>query len=162
MKSGAQTRLIAVLLAVFTLAAVGLAIANFMQENNNTIPTDGVRWTEAEGGVRAASVPGDSPAARFGVRKGDILIAVDDVPTPNAATAQREIQRNGAWSQAKYSLLRKTAGNAKATALEVSVILTPSDRTDFAVKRLIALVYLALGLYVLFRRWTAPQSTHFF
>ncbi len=28
--------------------------------------------------------------------------------------------------------------------------------------RLIALVYLAIGLYVLFRRWTAPKSTHFY
>ncbi len=29
-------------------------------------------------------------------------------------------------------------------------------------QRLIALVYLAIGLFVLFRRWTAPKSTHFF
>jgi len=28
--------------------------------------------------------------------------------------------------------------------------------------RLIALIYLAIGLYVLFRRWTAPGSTHFY
>lgn len=162
MKSGAQTRLIAVLLAVFTLAAIGLAVANFMQENSSVIPTDGVRWTEADGGVRAVSVPGDTPAAKGGVRTGDILTAVNEVPTPNVSTAQREMQRNGVWSQAHYSLLRKTANGVKTTALEVVVILAPSDRTDFAVKRLIALVYLALGLYVLFRRWTAPQSTHFF
>ena len=28
--------------------------------------------------------------------------------------------------------------------------------------RLIALIYLVIGLYVLFRRWTAPKSTHFY
>ena len=28
--------------------------------------------------------------------------------------------------------------------------------------RLIALVYLLIGLYVLFRRWTAPKSLHFY
>src|SRR5206468_6335235 len=28
--------------------------------------------------------------------------------------------------------------------------------------RLIALVYLAIGLYVLLRRWTAPKSLHFY
>ena len=28
--------------------------------------------------------------------------------------------------------------------------------------RLIALIYLGIGLYVLFRRWTAPKSTHFY
>jgi PAS domain S-box-containing protein len=29
-------------------------------------------------------------------------------------------------------------------------------------QRLIALIYLGIGLYVLFRRWTAPKSTHFY
>ena len=28
--------------------------------------------------------------------------------------------------------------------------------------RLIALVYLGIGIYVLLRRWTAPKSTHFY
>src|SRR5208283_2585941 len=28
--------------------------------------------------------------------------------------------------------------------------------------RLIALIYLGIGLYVLLRRWTAPGSTHFY
>ncbi len=42
------------------------------------------------------------------------------------------------------------------------VYLEPTDRTDWQVERLIALVYLAIGLFVLLRRWTAPKSTHFF
>src|SRR5207249_4239259 len=28
--------------------------------------------------------------------------------------------------------------------------------------RVIALIYLGIGFYVLFRRWTAPRSTHFY
>src|SRR5581483_7061174 len=47
-------------------------------------------------------------------------------------------------------------------ALDVVVYLEPTDRSDYQVQRLIGLVYLAIGLYVLFRRWTAPRATHFY
>ncbi len=158
MKSEAQTRLLAVLLGIFTLAAISLSIANFVQESDYVLPTDGVRWSEVEGGLRAAMVPKNTPAERAGIRKGDVVVAINEVPTLRVASAQREMARSGAWSHAGYSILR---GNSRS-AFDVGVILEPSDRTDFQMKRLIALVYLALGLYVLFRRWTAPQSTHFF
>ncbi len=158
MKSESQTRLLAVLLGILTLAAVSLSIANFVQENDYILPTDGVRWTEAATGLRAASVPKNTPAERAGIRKGDVAIALDETPIPRVASVQREMTRTGAYSTATYSILR---GKSR-TPFDVKVILEPADRSDFQVKRLIALVYLALGLYVLFRRWTAPQSTHFF
>ncbi len=36
------------------------------------------------------------------------------------------------------------------------------DRSLNAGLRLIALIYLGIGLYVLLRRWTAPKSLHFY
>ena len=162
MKSGSQTRLLAVLLAVFTLAAFGLAIANLVQESSFDPATDGARWTESAGGLRAYIVPADTPAAKAGIKTGDILTAINDVPTTRLATAEREIEHSGSWSHATYSLLRKTSDPNKPAALTIGVYLEPTDRTDYQVMRLIALVYLAIGLYVLFRRWTAPKSTHFY
>ena len=162
MKSGAQTRLLAILLAVFTLAALGLAIANLVQESDYTPATDGAGWTESTGGLRAYEVPVDTPAYRAGVRAGDILTSVEDVPTPRLASLQRQIDAKGVWSKVKYSLLRRTSNSAKPVPIPVVVYLEPTDRTDWQVERLIALVYLAIGLFVLLRRWTAPKSTHFF
>jgi len=46
--------------------------------------------------------------------------------------------------------------------IHASVILEPADRSQDQGLRLIALVYLSIGLYVLFRRWTAPRATHFY
>jgi two-component system NtrC family sensor kinase len=161
-KSGAQTRLLAILLAVFTLAALGLAIANLVQESDYTPATDGAGWTESTGGLRAYEVPVDTPAYRAGVRAGDILTSVEDVPTPRLASLQRQIDAKGVWSKVKYSLLRRTSNSAKPVPIPVVVYLEPTDRTDWQVERLIALVYLAIGLFVLLRRWTAPKSTHFF
>ena len=161
MKSGSQTRLLAVLLAVVTLAAFGLAIANLVQESAQSSPTDGARLTETAGGLRAYIVPKDTPAYRAGIRSGDVITAINEVPTTRLATADREMSRTGVWSKATYSIQR-SIGEARTAPLEVGVILEPADLTDHQVLRLIALVYLAIGLYVLFRRWTAPKSTHFF
>ena len=161
MKSGSQTRLLAVLLAVVTLAACGLAIANLAQESSYDPATDGVRWTETDGGLRAYIVPKDTPGDRAGIRAGDVLTAINGVPTPRLAVAEHEIDRTGVWSHATDSILRRVGTNEIAP-LEIDVILEPADRTDFQVMRLIALVYLAIGLYVLLRRWTAPKSTHFY
>jgi two-component system NtrC family sensor kinase len=166
-KSGSQTRLLAVLLAVFTLAAFGLAIANLVQESSIDPATDGARWTEttlADGssGLRAYIVPSDTPAERAGIRKGDVLTAINGASIHRIADAEREISRSGIWSHAIYSLVRHASSAHPRAALDIGVILEPADRTDFQVMRLIALVYLAIGLYVLFRRWTAPKSTHFY
>ena len=162
MKSGAQTRLLAIVLAVFTLAALGLAIANLVQESSYNPATDGAGWTETDGGLRAYLVPPDTPAYRAGVRTGDVLTAINDVPTPQLAALEREINASGVWSHATYTLLRKTQRTAKLVDVPVVVYLEPTDRTDWQVERLIALVYLAIGPFVLFRRWTAPKSTHFY
>jgi two-component system NtrC family sensor kinase len=161
-KSGSQTRLLALLLAVFTLAAMGLAIANLLQESNDDPATDGVHWTETTGGLRAYIVPSETPGDKAGIKVGDVLTAINDVPTPRVAVAEREISLSGVYTMAKYSILRKANHSAQALPLEARVILAPTDRIDYQVMRLIALVYLAIGLYVLFRRWGAPKSTHFF
>jgi PAS domain S-box-containing protein len=71
--------------------------------------------------------------------------------------------RVGVWNTATYSIFR-SAGQAaaKASRFPIQVILEPEDHSKNYGERLIALVYLAIGLYVLLRRWTAPKSTHFY
>ncbi len=59
--------------------------------------------------------------------------------------------------------LRRTRLISKdAAKLDIQVILEPTDRSINQGLRFIALVYLCIGIYVLFRRWTAPKSTHFY
>jgi PAS domain S-box-containing protein len=163
-KSGYQTRLFAIFLALVTLGGIGLAVANLMQESNYDAPTDGARMTETKGGLLVYSVPTNTPAAKSGIRGGDIVTAINDRPTPTLADAERAIYRSGVMSTAKYSVERTTPSGQIAN-FPVQVILEPSsehDRSNNQAMRLIALVYLAIGLYVLFRRWTAPKSTHFY
>ena len=165
MKKALQTRALAIALAIATLAACLLAGFNFSQENSYDEPTDGIRWMEATGGLRAERVPADTPGDRAGVRTGDILVAVNEHPTPRLAAFEREIYRNGIWSHSTYSILRpihRAGAPDSAAKLEIPVIIEPTDKSINQGLRIIALVYLCIGLYVLFRRWTAPKSLHFF
>jgi len=82
-------------------------------------------------GLRAYLVPPDTPAYRAGVRTGDVLTAINDVPTPQLAALEREIDASGVWSHATYTLLRKTQRTAKLVDVPVVVYLEPTDRTDW-------------------------------
>lgn len=143
-------------LAVLTLAAVVFASINYTHENSFHLPTDGVWWTEAPGGLVAQKVLSGSPGDRAGIEPGDLLTGVNDNPTPRIGSLQRQIFDIGIYSKATYDIVRS------GIRLEIPVILVPKKRgIDYGL-RLIALVYLFIGLYVLFRRWTAPRSLHFY
>ena len=165
MKDAAQTRILAVALAVATLAVFVLALMNLQRENGFEIPTDGVTWMEVNGGLRAQYVPSGSPGDRAGVRTGDILVGVNERPVDRVPAQVRQMFRSGIWGHATYSILRPMAHDSSlknAARLDIQVILEPTDRSINQGLRFIALVYLSIGLYVLFRRWTAPKSTHFY
>jgi two-component system, NtrC family, sensor kinase len=165
MKNAFQTRILAVALALATLGACVLAAVNLHSEGNYAVATDGAWWVESQGGLEAKRVPVDSPAHRYGVRQGDVLVEINGRPTPTLAPFVREMFRSGVWAHATYSILRPIGNSdnlAGATKLDIQVILEPPDRSINQGMRLIALAYLCMGIYVLFRRWTAPKSTHFY
>lgn len=151
-----QIRVAAVLLALFTLTAAILASLNFAKEGDFVEPTDKVTWAEAAGGLVAQRVPGNSPGERAGIKPGDLLVSVNGVPTPRIASLVRCWFGSGVYRRAEYTLVRS------GVPVPASVILEPVDRSGNQVLRLVSLVYLFIGLYVLFRRWTAPHSTHFY
>ena len=165
MKNATQTRVLAIVLAVATLAACALAALNFNRESGFDVPTDGIWWVEATGGLRAERVPADSPGHRAGIRTGDVLTGIDDHPTPRIAALTREMFRSGIWAHSTYTILRPVSPAIDlngATRLDIQVILEPKDLSINQGLRFIALVYLCIGIYVLFRRWTAPKSVHFY
>jgi two-component system NtrC family sensor kinase len=166
MRNAFQTRILAVALALATLGVCVLAGFNLSQELSAEFPTDGVVWMETQGGLEADRVPADSPGWKAGIRPGDVLKAINGEPTTRLASQVRAIYRNGLYEHpATYSVVRPGAGVhgvADTAAFPVQVYLESADRSTDQGKRLIALVYLLIGLYVLFRRWTAPKSTHFY
>ena len=151
-----QDRFLAVLLFMFTAAAVVFAWYNFRTESKFDVPSDGVWWVEHSGKIVAQRVDIEGPGARGGIRVGDIATAVNDEAIRNVGGLTRQLYRTGIYSKANYSLVRSNV------PLTVPVILVPVDKSINSGLRLIALIYLGIGLYVLLRRWTAPRATHFY
>lgn len=160
METNLSNRIQATLLAIFTVGLVLLAVWNFRQESEYPQLQDGVWWSEAPNGsgLIAEKVLPKSPAQRSGLQEHDLLTAVNEVPVHRQADFGRELYRTGAWGNAHYSITRQ------GIQLENPVLVVPEpvDRSLQQALRVIGLIYLAIGIYVLFRRWTAPRAMHFY
>ncbi len=156
MNRESQARFVAVLLFLTTVAAVVFAGFNFQKEREFAVPDDGAAWIEQNGRLVAETVDAGGPGARAGIKSGDMLISVNGRDIKDLAGLERQIFSTGVWSKAVYSVARH------GVTLDSTVILVPADRSLNNWLRLIALIYLGIGVYVLLRRWTAPSSTHFY
>ncbi|HUX45050.1 MAG TPA: ATP-binding protein [Terracidiphilus sp.] len=160
METSLFNRLQATLLAVATAGLVILAVLNFRQESRFQQPYDGVWWSEASSaaGLVADKVLPNTPGERAGIRAHDLLTAVNDDPVVHMSDLQRELYHTGVYGKADYTITRD------GIQLDTPVVVYPEPppRGVQQALRLIGLIYLAIGIYVLFRRWTAPRATHFY
>jgi two-component system NtrC family sensor kinase len=157
MRKDFQFRFSALTLAFLTLAAVIFAGINYWKEQQNPVPTDGIWWIENGRTIQAQRLVPGGPGDKAGIKPGDHLLAIEYQPIKTAYAVTRQLYKSGVWSKALYQLERH------GVKLEpVSVILVPADKSMYQGLRLIALIYLGIGVYVLLRRWTAPKSTHFY
>ena len=156
MNRESQARFVAVLLFLLTVAAVVFAGFNFQKEQNSAAPDDGVWWVEHNGRLVADRVDPNGPGAKAGIKADDQLVSVNGQEIKSTPGLVRQLYHTGVWSKATYSLIRNSV------PLDSNVILVPADRSLNNWLRLIALIYLGIGVYVLLRRWTAPGSTHFY
>jgi two-component system, NtrC family, sensor kinase len=156
MNRESQVRFVAVVLFVLTVTAVVFAGFNLQKERAYAVPDDGVWWTEQSGHLIADRVDSDGPGAKAGIKPGDQLVSVNGEEITSTAGLERQLYRTGVFFKATYTLSRQSV------VLDSTVILSPADRSLNDWLRLIALIYLGIGLYVLLRRWTAPGSTHFY
>jgi PAS domain S-box-containing protein len=82
----------------------------------------------------------------------------DYAPIAQVADLERVLYRTEVYGKASYRITR----DGVLLDTPVVVIPEPADRSLAQGQRVIGLIYLAIGIYVLFRRWTAPRATHFY
>jgi PAS domain S-box-containing protein len=160
MEANVFTRLQATLLAIATAGLFLLALMNLRQERLFQQPDDGVWWREVPTGtgLEAEKVLPGMPGQRAGIQVHDLLTAIGDTPVSRVSDLERVLYPIGPYGQADYVITR----DGIPLDDPVKVIPVPLDRSLSQAQRVIGLVYLAIGIYVLFRRWTAPRATHFY
>jgi PAS domain S-box-containing protein len=95
---------------------------------------------------------------RAGIKQYDLLTEVNDAPIVRVADLERALYHAGPYGQAFYTITR----DGIPLDTPVKVIPEPLDRSLALGLRVIGLIYLVIGFYVLFRRWGAPRATHFY
>ena len=151
------------LLVIVTVALVVAAAINFQQQSRFHLPDDGITWLDQQHGVGQNSsitalyiAPG-SPGQKAGIRKGDELTSIADLPVQQSEDVTAILARLGAWKKADYKVMR----NGVDVTFNVIIGEAERDSTIFY-QYAVGLVYLAIGLFVYFRRVGAPRSLHFF
>src|ERR1700677_1761130 len=158
MNDSLRMRLGAVILALLTLAAIVFAVLNFQQRSLYVPPDDGVTWMDSAQGVAAWHVVADSPAAKAGIRQGDVVEAVRGVTIHRSTDVTRVLFHVGPWTEIRYQLLRD--GRAFATPVVTAPQENPSSIENYL--RVLGLLYLFIGLFIFVRRWNAPRAIHFY
>src|SRR3981189_303676 len=158
MRQNLRVRVGAVVLALATLAAIVFAWLNFLQRSRYDLVDDGVAWSDGLAGVEAWKVAADSPASAAGIHSGDILLAINDVAVPRAASVANRLYRAGLWTPLRYKLSRN------GEEFETRLIPTPPQKpiTIENYLRVVGLLYLFIGLFIFARRWNAPKAVHFY
>jgi two-component system, NtrC family, sensor kinase len=158
MKDGLRMRLGAVVLALLTLAAVIFAVLNFQQRSRFILPDDGVTWMDSQQGVLAWHVIPDSPAAKAGIKEGDLVQSVRGITIHRASDVTRVLFHVGPWTEIRYAMRR--GGEKFETPLVTAPQENPSSIENYL--RVTALLYLFIGLFIFVRRWNAPRAIHFY
>ena len=98
------------------------------------------------------------PGQRTPMKAKDLLARASYTPIARVADLERVLYSTEIYGKANYTITR----DGMPLDTPVVVIPEPADRGMALGLRVIGLIYLAIGIYVLFRRWTAPRATHFY
>ena len=156
-----KTQFVSALLFVLTVAAVCCATINFRHQKIDTLPEDGVIWVDrtlaGQDVVQALHVTAGGEADNAGIHDGDILLEISGNPIRKSLDVARVLQQIGSWSQVRYQLRR---GSIQLPA-QVIVGERVPDRAVYY-QYVVGAVYLLIGLFVYYRRVSAPRSVHFY
>lgn len=144
-------------------ALIALAFINIVLVRNYQVSApvdDGVLWmTDGGAAVRAVEVAPGSPADLAGVRRDDILLAIDGVPVASRADVAAALDGVRAGGAVTYAVSR----GAVDDLVEVRLALAPGPRYDlYYPLAAVGIFGLLVGASVRLRRPNDQATLHFF
>ncbi|HXD18689.1 MAG TPA: PDZ domain-containing protein, partial [Vicinamibacterales bacterium] len=148
-----------VLPVVLASALLCLGIANISARATWHAVEDGVLWTAQADGVVASDIARGTSAAAVGIRRGDLLLAIDDRPVQQVADIEQLLQGAAAGQTARYTILR--LGTREVVDVRIAPI--PSGpRALYFFLAAVGIFTLVVGAAVRLRRPRDPATLHFF
>jgi PAS domain S-box-containing protein len=146
--------------SVFAVTVVALLVAlgvtNVATYSRWHEVEDGALWSARAEGVVATET--DSVAAAAGIRRGDVLIAVNGSPVQAPSDVVEYQHRGHAGTRLVYTLLREGARQP----LEVTLTPAPRGNSIYYVLAVVGLFTLLVGASVRLRRPHDQATLHFF
>ncbi len=151
-------RIQSVLVVGVGLALAALGVANLVLKASFTLMDDGAFWRQTAQGLVAARVAPEGPAARAGIRIGDVLVAVDDQEV-SASRLESLLATRQSGERANYTLLRESERRVLDVAVEP---LARGNVSAFYYLSLAGFFCLVVGTVVLLRRPADRTALHFY
>ncbi len=148
-----------VLPAVVVGALLCLGIANISARATWHAVEDGVLWTAQPEGVVAADVAPGTAAAAVGIRRGDLLLAIDDRPVQQVSDIEDVLRGAVDGQTARYTVLR--LGTREVVDVRIAPIPT-GPRAVYFFLASVGIFTLLVGGAVRLRRPRDPATLHFF
>ena len=158
-----KQQLVGALLVIATVAVIVAAAINLQQQTKFHLPDDGVTWLDQSQGegrnsaVVAVYIAPGSPGEKAGLHTGDRLVSIADFTIQRALDVTAVLARLGAWKKAEYKVLHQ------GIEVPTNLIIAEAERdSTIFYQYAVGAVYLAIGLFVYFRRGSAPRALHLF
>ncbi|HMF75763.1 MAG TPA: ATP-binding protein [Bryobacteraceae bacterium] len=150
------------LLLVLTVAAICGGVLSLLHLRSYPLHDDGVTWVDkkidGQSVVVAAYVSPVGPGQKAGMRVGDQLVAIQTFPINNALDVPQALWQIQLLGQTRYTLRR---GGIEFRKDNIFIQAAPRDSAVYY-QYCVGFAYLAIGLFVYFRRTSALKSLHFF
>jgi PAS domain S-box-containing protein len=144
---------------VVVAALLCLGVANIVARASFREVEDGVLWTQSPEGVMAADIAEQTPAAAIGLKRGDLLLAIDDRPVQQVSDVINTLHAAEAGTTARYTVLR--LGTREVVDLRIAPVPNGSGPFYFLLAG-VGMFTLLVGGAVRLRRPRDPATLHFF
>jgi PAS domain S-box-containing protein len=138
---------------------LSLAGLNLSRKSRFELLDDGVFWDEGQGRVHARRLDPEGPAARAGLKPGDVLVLIGDTPVEVASDVRRVLDDSKDGQILEYQVLRENERQA------LSLAVAPLPEGNVPVYYFLAAVgifSLLVGTFVYVRRRGEAATAHFY
>ncbi len=151
------------LLLIGTVAAVIAAFLSFEHLRSYPLHDDGVTWvdhktSDGRNQVLAGYIAPGGPGEKARIRLGDQLIRIQGFPIEKSLDVPQALWQIPLLGQTRYTLRRDGIEFQKDN---IFIQAAPRDSAVYY-QYAVGFAYLAIGLFVYFRRTSAAKSLHFF